>query len=145
MAHGTVEHIHLAATEGGPIEAVPEVEAEAGQGLRGEYHHGLDRDDITLIEAERLEALAAEHGVGLAPGETLRNVTTRGLDLGDLIGRRFRVGEAVCQGIERCEPCAKLARRTDARVLPGLVHSGLSATIVQSGTIRVGDPVEALR
>ncbi|MDQ4040770.1 MAG: MOSC domain-containing protein [Actinomycetota bacterium] len=144
MAAGTVEQIHVRASEGGPVEHLAEIEAQAGLGLCGEYHFGRDRDDVTLIEAERVERLAAEHGVELQPAETWRNVTTRGLDLGELIGRRFRLGTAVCEGVERCEPCAKLARRTDRRVLRGLLHSGLSARIVEGGTIRVGDAVEAL-
>ncbi len=144
MAAGTVEQIHVRATEGGPVAHLAQIEAAAGLGLRGEYHFGRNRDEVTLIEAERVERLAAEHGVELEPAATWRNVTTRGLDLGELIGRRFRIGDAVCEGLERCEPCAKLARRTDRRVLRGLLHSGLSARIVQDGTIRVGDALEAL-
>jgi hypothetical protein len=145
VATGTVEHIHIAGRPGAVPEAAADAQAEAGLGLRGEYHFGREgSDDLTLIEAEALERLAAEHGVELAPGASLRNLTTRGVDLGELVGRRFRVGGAVCEGLERCEPCNGLARRTDRRVLRGLVHTGLSAAIVESGTIRVGDPVEAL-
>ncbi|MDX6675633.1 MAG: hypothetical protein QOH11_3051 [Solirubrobacteraceae bacterium] len=141
---GAVERIHVVPLRGGEAEPVGEVRAEAGRGLRGDCHHGLpNSNDITLIEAEALERLATEHGVSLEPGESRRNVTTRGLDLGTLVGRRFRVGEAVCEGTERCEPCAKLTRLTgEPGVLRGLVHTGLEASIVEDGTIRVGDRVE---
>ena len=92
--NGAVEEIHLAAERSGPVEAVDEVLAEAGLGLRGDRHHGRPgANDLTLIEAEALERLATEHGVTLGPGESRRNVTTRGIDLGTLVGRRFRVGE----------------------------------------------------
>ncbi len=143
---GAAEHIHLAAEHSGPVEAVDEVLAEAGLGLRGDRHHARPgANDITLIEAEALERLATEHGVNLDPGESRRNVTTRGLDLGTLIGRRFRVGEVVCEGTERAEPCATLTRLTgEPGVLRGLVHTGLEAAIVEGGTIRVGDRVEAV-
>jgi MOSC domain-containing protein YiiM len=141
---GAVERIHVVPLRGADAEPLAEVLADANRGLRGDRHHGLpDANDITLIEAEALERLATEHGVNLAPGESRRNVTTRGLDLGTLIGRRFRVGEAVCEGTERCEPCAKLRRLTgEPAVLRGLVHTGLEAAIVEGGTIRVGDEVE---
>ncbi|MBO0686577.1 MAG: MOSC domain-containing protein, partial [Candidatus Dormibacteraeota bacterium] len=58
-------------------------------------------------------------------------------------GRR-RVGEVVCEGEERCEPCSHLARLTDRAVLRGLLHTGLRASILESGTIRIGDPVQLL-
>jgi MOSC domain-containing protein YiiM len=142
---GSVEHIHLAAERSGPVESVDEVVAEAGLGLRGDRHHGrLDANDLTLIEAEALERLAAEHDVKLAPGGSRRNVTTRGVDLGELVGRRFRVGETLCEGAERCEPCLHLTQVTGKpRVLRGLVHTGLEAAIIEGGTIRVGDAIEA--
>jgi MOSC domain-containing protein YiiM len=145
VAPGTVEHIHLAAERGAPVSAVDSVDAEAGQGLRGDrYCADPEAEELTLVEAEAVERLAAEYGVDLPPGGTRRNLTTRGIDLGPLVGRRFRVGDAVCEGLERCEPCLHLARMTDNRVLRGLVHTGLAAAIVEGGTIRVGDTVEAL-
>jgi MOSC domain-containing protein YiiM len=145
VAPGTVEHIHLTAERHAPVHAVESVEAEAGRGLRGDRYFGDPAaEQLTLIEAEAIEVLAAEHEVELPPGGTRRNLTTRGLDLGPLVGRRFRVGEVVCEGLERCEPCLRLAKATDRRVLRGLLHTGLSAAIVEGGTIRVGDPVEAL-
>jgi MOSC domain-containing protein YiiM len=146
MTHpaGAVERIHVVPLRGGGAEPVEKVLAEAGRGLRGDCHHGLpDSNDLTLIEAEALERLTTEHGVNLEPGESRRNVTTRGLDLGTLVGRRFRVGGALCEGVERCEPCAKLTRLTgEPGVLRGLVHTGLEAAIVADGTIRVGDRIE---
>jgi MOSC domain-containing protein YiiM len=141
---GSVEHIHLAAERSGPNEPVDEAVADAGLGLRGDRHHGRpNANDLTLIEAEALERLAAERDVTLAPGGSRRNLTTRGLDLGALVGRRFRVGETLCEGAERCEPCLHLTRVTgEPGVLRGLVHTGLEAAIIEGGTIRVGDVVE---
>jgi MOSC domain-containing protein YiiM len=141
---GSVEHIHLATERSGPVAPVDEVLAETGRGLRGDRHHARPgANDITLIEAEALERLATEHGVHLEPGESRRNVTTRGLDLGALIGRRFRVGAIVCEGIERNEPCLHLSQVTgEPGVLRGLVHTGLEAAIIEGGTIRVGDVIE---
>jgi MOSC domain-containing protein YiiM len=140
---GRVERIHLVAEHGGPPVAVEEVAADAGLGLRGDRHHGGEPGgDLTLIEMEVLERLAAEHGLDLTDGTSRRNLVIGGMDLGQLVGRRFRVGQVVCIGEERCEPCAHLASLTDRVVLRGLVHSGLRATIAESGVIAVGDAVE---
>src|SRR3989440_11571154 len=145
MTSGTVESIHLIAEHGGPPAPADAVMGEPGRGLRGDRHHGRqDGDDLTLIEAEALERLAEANSVDLLPGASRRNVTTRGVDLGTLIGRRFRVGEVVCEGEERCEPCRHLAELTEPEGLRGLVHTGLSAGIVEGGTIRVGDAIEPL-
>jgi MOSC domain-containing protein YiiM len=124
---------------------VSEVAADAGLGLRGDRHHGPRGADLTLIEAEAIDGLAGSHEIDLDGGLSRRNLTTHGVDLGTLVGRRFRVGEVVCVGEERCEPCRHLASLTEPGVLRGLVHTGLRASIVEGGTIRVGDPVELAR
>lgn len=138
---GTVEAIHLVARHGGSPAAVPEAIAEAGAGLRGDRHHADADGNVTLIEAEALEDLAAASQLDLTDGLSRRNVRTRGIDLGELVGRRFTIGEVLCHGDERCEPCTHLAGLTDRAVLASLAHTGLRATIVRSGTIRTGDPV----
>jgi MOSC domain-containing protein YiiM len=142
---GNVERIHLIGEHGGTPEMVETVPADAGLGLRGDRHHGeQDAADLTLIEAEALERLAEEGDLDLTGGQSRRNLVTRGIDLGLLVGRRFRVGDAICEGDERCEPCQYLVSLTGTAVLRGLLHTGLRATIVESGTIRVGDTVAPL-
>jgi MOSC domain-containing protein YiiM len=138
---GTVEAIHLVARHGGPPAAVAEVVAEVGAGLRGDRHHADADGNVTLIEAEVLEELAAASQLDLADGLSRRNLRTRGVDLAGLVGRRFTIGDVLCQGDERCEPCTHLAGLTDRAVLTSLAHTGLRATIVRSGTIRTGDPI----
>ena len=97
--------------------------------------------DVTLIEAEALDELRAR-GVKLAPEQARRNIITNGINLDALIGKRFRVGEVICFGQRRCEPCAHLERLTEPGTLRGLVHrGGLRADIVQAGTITLGDTI----
>jgi MOSC domain-containing protein YiiM len=146
---GTVESIHIAAERRAMPDPVERVTATAGRGLEGDYHHTPhekgDGKDLTLIAAEELERLANEHGIHLQPGESRRQVTTRGVDLNALVGRRFRVGEIEAVGVELCEPCMVLARLTGQfGVLRGLAHrGGLRADVLTDGQIAVGDPVEA--
>ncbi len=68
-----------------------------------------------LIEEETIEALRRDPNLELAPGETRRNVVTRGVPLNHLVGREFRVSEAVLRGVELCEPCEHLVDVTGKR------------------------------
>jgi MOSC domain-containing protein YiiM len=147
-ATGLVEAIHIAGDAGEPVRAVEAVRAVAGVGLdgdryaygRGHYQDGRVSRDLTLVEAEAIEALAREHGIELAPGETRRNIVTRGIGLNELVGGRFWVGEVLCQGTHLCEPCQYLADLTGKPLLRALVHrGGLRADILRGGMIRRGD------
>jgi MOSC domain-containing protein YiiM len=148
-----VEAIHLAPDCGRPTRSVASVRAVPGVGLEGDRYasgrgtwgrrgaRGPGRD-LTLIEAEEVERLALDFGIELAPGESRRNVTTRGVRLNELIGRRFRIGEVLCEGVRLCEPCTYLEDVTGKPLREPLLHrAGLRADIVTSGTIAVGDAI----
>ena len=137
---GTVEQIAVAAEESALPGAVPEVEVGA-RGIVGDRY--ADAGDITLIEAEALEAFTDETGLPLSHEESRRQVLTRGIRLNDLVGKRFRVGEVQVVGRELCEPCSHLQSITRDGVLRGMVHrAGLNADIVTPGRIAVGDQVD---
>jgi MOSC domain-containing protein YiiM len=136
---GTVEQIAISPEESVLPGAVAEIQVRA-KGVVGDRH--AEAGDITLIEAEALEAFTAETGVELSHEESRRQVLTRGIRLNDLVGRRFRVGEVECVGRELCEPCNHLQSLTRPGVLRGMVHrAGLNADIVTPGRIAVGDQV----
>lgn len=150
MEPGVVEHIHLAAEVGAPTYAVPSVDAVAGEGLVGDRKYGAATAqrrpgvglDLTLVEAEAIEAVLADSGIELAPGETRRNVTTRGVALSDLVGRRFYVGDVLCEGVRLCEPCEYLQAKLGKPLVKAMIHrAGLRANLLGSGPIRVGDSV----
>ena len=150
---GEIELISLAEKAEAPMQVVSSAEAVAGCGLVGDrYEKGAGTFsnpagrgyDLTLVEAEALEELAAK-GVELAPEEARRNLVVKGIDLDGLIGRRFKVGEVECFGQRRCEPCAHLEKLTLPGVLRGLVHrGGLRADIISGGEIRVGATVKII-
>lgn len=150
---GTIESIHVAPAATEPVESRESVEAVAGKGLRGDRYFDAagtfsdsDRDvprDVTLIEAEALDAVETDYDVSLDPGVHRRNVTVRGVPLNHLVDRRFRVGDAVLEGAELCEPCSYLERKlAEEGVREALVHrGGLRCAVVESGDVGVGDAV----
>src|SRR5213596_230134 len=126
---GTVVEINIAAAHEELPAPVERVDAVAGCGLVGDRNFLADGDpqtgrdaDLTLIASEALTALTGETGIELTAAASRRNVLTRDVDLNALEGRRFRVGEAECEGIELCEPCRHLEGLTEPGVLRGLVH-----------------------
>jgi MOSC domain-containing protein YiiM len=142
--HLMVEAIHLGEARVPELWTVDSVTAVAGKGLEGDRHFHAEGaplgQALTLVAAEEVEA------VGLAPGETRRQVTVRGVDVNGLIGKRFRVGEVECYGVELCEPCSHLQSLTRPGIIKDLAHrAGINADILVGGTIRVGDEVVELQ
>jgi MOSC domain-containing protein YiiM len=152
MFKGEVVSIHIAANEGEPVIPVDEVRAVEGRGLEGDRYFlrsgKMSRKEdpgreVTLIEAEAVEALARDHAIELPPGASRRNIMVRGVPLNHLPGVEFEVGEVVLRGIKLCEPCGYLEGLTRPGVREGLKHrGGLNAQIVSGGTIRQGDAVK---
>jgi MOSC domain-containing protein YiiM len=154
MWQGTVVSIHIAKTAEGPMASVDEVRAVPGKGLEGDRYFnqvgtysnspGLGRD-VTLIEIEAMEALKRDYGVNLEPGDSRRNIVTRGVPLNHLVGKEFRVGEVRLRGIRLCEPCSHLEKLSQQGAQRGLVHrGGLRTHILSGGMIRVGDKIQEL-
>jgi MOSC domain-containing protein YiiM len=152
MFKGTVVSIHIASGAEARMVEVTEARAVPGRGLEGDrYFHrtgtysvksGPDRE-VTLIEAEALEALQRDYGVTLEPGQSRRNITTQGVPLNFLVGKEFTVGRVSLLGIRLCEPCGHLEGLTREGTRAGLVHrGGLRAQILTEGVIRAGDAVE---
>lgn len=152
MWKGAVAAIYIAPAAGQPMVAVSEVRAVPGKGLEGDRYFSQagfysDRPgpfrEVTLIEIEAIEALRRDHQIELEPGDSRRNIVTRGVPLNHLVGRGFRVGQVALRGIRLCEPCSHLENLTQPGVLPSLVHrGGLRAQILTEGMIRVGDSVD---
>jgi MOSC domain-containing protein YiiM len=143
---GQVEAIHIAAEFAAPCEPVERVRAVAGRGIEGDRQFGDHAPgsgkDLTLIAAEALETLEEETGIRLEPGQSRRQVTTRGIDVNALVGRRFTVGGVEAVGIELCEPCSHLQSMTPPGTMRGLVHrAGINADVVGGGEIAIGDAV----
>lgn len=144
---GYVEAIHVTDAEGGPMRAIGRAVVRAGIGIEGDRyaagrghwsdHPGGDRE-ITLVAGEVLSEL------GLEPGKSRRNVTTRGVDLDALVGREFRIGTVPFRGERRCEPCAYLEGLIGRPILREVSgRGGLRASILEDGEIGTGDPVSA--
>lgn len=133
-----VEAIHLGPEKAGALSPVDSVQAVAGKGLEGDRkfkeNGAKPGQALTLVEAAVVE------GAGLPAGGTRRQLTVSGTGLNDLVGKKFKVGDVECYGVELCEPCEHLESMTRPGIIKELVHrAGLNADILTDGTIAVGD------
>lgn len=150
MWTGSIESIHVASAAKAPMQTIAEVRAIPGIGLEGDryalkqgtFFKPLPGFELTLIEAEAIEALRRDYKLELTPGEARRNLVTRSVPLNHLVGREFQIGEVRIRGLRLCEPCDHLQRLVGREVIRGLRHrGGLRAQILTPGLIRVGDEV----
>src|SRR2546421_2998765 len=109
---GRLLHIHIAPRASAPMHELAEATLVPGRGIEGDrYYYGTgtyspkpDVREVTLIEMEVLEAIARGdppfpgQQVKLAPRDHRRNLTTLGVPVNHLVGKRFRIGEAVLIG-----------------------------------------------
>lgn len=152
---GKVIGIYIATEAAAPMQSISEARLETGRGIAGDRYYSYlgtfsDKEkhrpsqEITLIESEQVDRFNSTTGLALDYSAPRRNVVTRGINLNDLVGVSFRVGEVTLEGLKLCEPCDHLAKLVAGEVLPHLVHrAGLRARIVSGGIIRPDDSVIA--
>ena len=149
-----IESIYIANNRGEPMRRIPWANVVIGRGLEGDRYFdgrgsfsrmpGTGRA-VTLIAAEAIEAIAAEHHIDLSNGKHRRNLITRGVDLDSLVNKCFSIGETILIGSRLCAPCKYLERL----VAPGLYQAiktrgGLRADVLRGGRIQEGDGLRVL-
>src|SRR5688572_678726 len=156
MFNGKLLAIAIARQAKGTMENVDSIEVIAGEGLLGDrYGSGIGaaqfqgrrkpENEVTLIAREAIEAANNEYNYTIAHLDTRRNLLTEGVPLNDLVGKTFRVGRVLLKGLELCEPCGYLEKRTFVGIKAALKHrGGLRCCVLEGGEIRVGDIIEAI-
>lgn len=139
---GRVQWIGLRPKRDVPMLEVNEVNAISGKGLQGDrYASGSGKRGITLIQAEHLPVIAALSGhEKIAPASFRRNMVVSGVPLIALIGKKFRIGDAIFEGTDACDPCERMEAALGPGAYNAMVgHGGLCARILQGGKISIGD------
>jgi MOSC domain-containing protein YiiM len=149
-----IESIFIADAAAAPMRRIFSAKIIVGRGIEGDrYFEGRGAFSsmpgtgraVTLIAAEAIDAIAAEHQFDLSNGKSRRNLVTRGIDLDALVNKCFTIGDVILIGSRLCAPCKYLERL----IAPGLYEAikgrgGLRADVLRGGTIRDGDALEIL-
>lgn len=105
----------------------------------------LSPRQVTLIQAEHLDVIARLARVDRVEAVGLRrNLVVSGINLLALNNTRLQVGDALLEIVGPCHPCSRM----EDTIGPGGYaamrgHGGMTARVVATGAIRVGDVVKA--
>jgi len=144
--HGRVEIIIVRGASRAPARSISATMAIAKVGLaddrfgqRGEAE--LSTRQVTLLQHEHLSVIAQLARVAsVDPVGLRRNLVVSGINLLALKNAKLRVGEALLEIVGPCAPCSRM----EEAIGPGGYaamrgHGGMTARILDSGAIRVGD------
>jgi len=154
MERNAPEHPRHARQIPADAGALNEARLIAGRGIEGDRYFlgtgtysikpGEDRQ-VTLIEREMLDRVAADDGHDISVDEHRRNLTVEGVPLQHLVGLRFRVGKCILEGVRINQPCKYLNLMLKRDVYTALWNrSGLNCKVSDGGAIRPGDCVKAV-
>lgn len=148
-----VEQLFIAHEDSAPMDSLERIEALDG-GLENDryrtgegYYSPFDVCEVTLIEAEAIEDIGEKFDIDLSDGRHRRNIVTRGVEVHDLLGATFRIGDAILRGTRPRPPCAHVEQvageKGVARALKN-ERGGVCAKVVEEGAIELGDEIEVL-
>jgi len=141
---GQLEWIGLRPSKNTPCLTPASAKLELEQGLLGDHYSGSRKKrQLTLIQAEHLAAVALLLGrESIPPGMVRRNLVVSGINLLAFRDRQFWVGDCLLETTGLCHPCSKMERSLGAggyNAMRG--HGGITAKIVEAGTIHLRDKV----
>lgn len=145
---GHVVWIGVRPERNAPVKVLRAVSAEAGKGLVGDRYKTKSNGgrQITLIDAASLDAVASYlHCDSIDPGLVRRNIVVQGMNLLALKNKRFRIGQVVLEYSGECHPCSRMEINLGTggyNAMRG--HGGITARILESGQIAVGDTVQVM-
>ncbi len=145
---GTVIQIALRPSSDSAVELVDSVVADFEAGLIGDRFNGKadSKRQVTLIQQEHLDVVAGLLQIeSVDHQQTRRNILVSGINLTSLKEKQIQIGEATFLITGGCPPCSKM----ETTISPGALnamrgHGGVTATVLETGTIKVGDSVKAL-
>ena len=142
---GEVKWIGLRPARREDLIPVDRVTAVADHGLQGDHYAGQPGSgrQVTLIQFEHLAAIGGILGrESVNPHLLRRNIAVGGINLLTLRERRFRIGTALLEGSGPCHPCSRMEENLGEGGLNAMRgHGGITARIIETGVIAVGDPV----
>ncbi len=112
---------------------------EPGRGIAGDRFE-TGRYPITFFSLEVAQMMEGPLGKTLDTADFRRNIIISGVNLCELIGRRFRIGGVIFEGLAHCNPCTWM----NAVIGEGAYalmkgRGGLRARVVEGGTLTLGE------
>ena len=131
------------------MQDVNTVEVIASKGIvKDRYFNENNNQDIqiTLIESENIDYYNQISETNIPYISFRRNIITKGIQLNDLVGKEFLIGNVKIKGHRLCAPCRYLQDMLKQKNLVKklLNRGGLRCEILTDGIISVNDPIKQI-
>ncbi len=131
------------------MKDVNTVEVIASKGIvKDRYFNENNNQDIqiTLIESENIDYYNQISETNIPYISFRRNIITKGIQLNDLVGKEFLIGNVKIKGHRLCAPCRYLQEMLKQKNLVKklLNRGGLRCEILTDGIISVNDPIKQI-
>ena len=128
------------------MQDVNTVEVIASKGIVNDRYFNENNDQalqITLIESENIDYYNQISETNIPYISFRRNIITKGIQLNDLVGKEFLIGNVKIKGHRLCAPCRYLQEMLKQKNLVKklLNRGGLRCEILTDGIISVNDPI----
>jgi MOSC domain-containing protein YiiM len=138
-----ITSIHVVRKRNDIAESCDHVTVRSNFGIVGDYRSDkFQIGQITLIEAEAVDALSCKLGYEIPAGASRRQITVKGIELNELIGQNLRIGQILARVEEKCKPCKNM----ETKIGPGAKDAmndkgGIRCRIIKGGEFHIGDKV----
>ena len=131
------------------MEDVNTVEVIASKGIVNDRYFNENNNQalqITLIESENIDYYNQISETNIPYISFRRNIITKGIQLNDLVGKEFLIGNVKIKGHRLCAPCRYLQEMLKQKNLVKklLNRGGLRCEILTDGIISVNDPIKQI-
>ena len=131
------------------MQDVNTVEVIASKGIVNDRYFNENNDQalqITLIESENIDYYNQISETNIPYISFRRNIITKGIQLNDLVGKEFLIGDVKIKGHRLCAPCRYLQEMLKQKNLVKklLNRGGLRCEILTDGIISVNDPIKQI-
>jgi MOSC domain-containing protein YiiM len=131
------------------INKVESIEVIENKGVVGDRHFKEFNDpycQLSLIESESIDYYNSKYGLNISYLDFRRNIVTKGIQLNNLIGKKFLIGDVKVEGVDLCRPCRHLTEvlNQDNIIKEFLRKGGLRCQILSSSKINIGDEIKLL-
>ena len=101
---------------------------------------------MSLIESENIDYYNTKFGLNIPYIDFRRNIITKGIQLNNLVGKKFLIGKVELEGVDLCRPCRHLSEvlKQDNIIKEFLRRGGLRCQILSSSSIKVGNKIKVL-
>ena len=128
------------------INKVESIEVIENKGVVGDRHFKEFNDpycQLSLIESESIDYYNSKYGLNISYLDFRRNIVTKGIQINDLVGKKFHIGNVKVEGIDLCRPCRHLTEILNQGniIKEFLRRGGLRCQILSSSVINIGDEI----